>query len=490
MLVVASDLHLTDGTCAPTLPAASLRVLVERIQDLALRAAWRTDGRYRPLPQIDLLLLGDVLDVTRSTRWLAGTARPWDNIDSPAFADAVTGITGEILRASGETTAILRSLAEGAIRLPLASLHGQPVTHVELQPVPVRIHYMVGNHDWYLRLPGPRFDSLRRLAAQHLGLAMRPETPFPHAPHEHAELNEMLREHRVLARHGDLFDPLACSDDRNGASIGDALTIDLVTKFLVQIGRELGDHLPPAAIAGLREIDHLRPQLLVPAFLEGLLERTISDFGLRSKIKRLWDRLADEVLSLAFVREGGQHVQGNLHDGLAKALRFGQRPSSGWAAGTCQWLRELRGAGDDSYLRHALAEPEFRNRRARQIVYGHTHASECIPLDASSADGYVLNQMYFNAGTFRRTYRPTHANAGSCEFIPCDNVHLLAFYQGDERQGRSFETWSGMLGANPLDVTPPRIDPATGSMIGAGARSALPPGAIRAPHFATAGVRV
>ena len=63
---------------------------------------------------------------------------------------------------------------------------------------------------------------------------------------------------------------------------------------------------------------------------------------------------------------------------------------------------QLRGADDASYYQHALAEQDFRNRRAKHIVYGHTHYAESVPLDASFAEGYVLNQAYFNSGTWRR----------------------------------------------------------------------------------------
>ena len=94
---------------------------------------------------------------------------------------------------------------------------------------------------------------------------------------------------------------------------------------------------------------------------------------------------------------------------------------------------------------HALAEADFRNRRARHIVYGHTHQHEIVPLDASHADGYVLNQTYFNAGTWRQCYQPTQAVGGRHEFVPSDSFTLLSFYQADERRGRSYETWCGTL---------------------------------------------
>ena len=107
----------------------------------------------------------------------------------------------------------------------------------------------------------------------------------------------------------------------------------------------------------------------------------------------------------------------------------------------------------------ALAEQDFRNRRSKHIVYGHTHAAESVPLDASFAESYVLNQVYFNAGTWRRVHRPTLLASGQHEFVAEDVMTYLVFYQGDERQGRPYETWSGTLGHQPAEATVHRVDP-------------------------------
>ena len=111
-------------------------------------------------------------------------------------------------------------------------------------------------------------------------------------------------------------------------------------------------------------------------------------------------------------------------------------------------MRTIRGADSDSFASHALTEPDFRNRRAKHVVYGHTHAAEIVPLDASHAEGYVLDQIYFNAGTWRRIYRPASFAPAGHEFIATDVFSYLAFFQGDERKGRSFETWTGTLGTH------------------------------------------
>ena len=105
-----------------------------------------------------------------------------------------------------------------------------------------------------------------------------------------------------------------------------------------------------------------------------------------------WPGAGDQVRQAAFDRLGRRH------------LRVVEPPR----------------ASERSYHAHALAEQDFRNRRAKHVVYGHSHAAEIVPLDASYAEGYVLDQMYFNTGTWRRVYGLTRLASGEHEFIASD----------------------------------------------------------------------
>ena len=69
MLVIISDLHLKDGTSGTSITPDAFRIFAERLQSMAYRASWRTDGKYRPVEVIDLVLLGDVFDHILSSRW-------------------------------------------------------------------------------------------------------------------------------------------------------------------------------------------------------------------------------------------------------------------------------------------------------------------------------------------------------------------------------------------------------------------------------------
>src|SRR5690606_31795398 len=128
--------------------------------------------------QVDIILLGDVLDCVRSQRWLRGEVRPWHNPHSAPYLATVSQITTDILHENESSLRVLRSLAEpGGLTIPTA-MRGSPRTSPhEVQPVTVRIHYLVGNHDWFYHLPGPHYDMLRGLVVRQMGLANRPAEP-------------------------------------------------------------------------------------------------------------------------------------------------------------------------------------------------------------------------------------------------------------------------------------------------------------------------
>lgn len=486
MLVIISDLHLTDGTSGSTISPGAFSLLSERLADLALNASLRRDGNYRPVDHVDLVLLGDTLDVIRSTQWLGSTIRPWDDTKSQPLFEITAKITGDILQHNTEALAEFRKLQQQGIALPPATSIGQPAL-TEKQPVPVRIHYMVGNHDWLYHLPGENYNRLRRQIVTHMGLETYADAPFPHEIWESNELVQVMRRHKVFARHGDVYDPFNYEGDRNASSLGDVIVVELLNRFGVQVQQQLGDDLPTSALNGLREIDNIRPLLLIPVWIEGLLERSCPQPSIRKEVKKIWDNLADEFLEHPFVQHRDTWCPVDIVDGLQKALKFSRRLSVGWASWIAQWIAELRGVNCESFYQHALTEQDFRNRRAKHIVYGHTHHAEMVPLDASHADGYVLHQAYFNAGTWRRVHSQTRFAPREHEFIATDTMTYLAFFKDDERNGRPYETWTGTLGLNPLAMPKYRIDQAHTSGPQSHVNSqplSTPRVPVRSPHFA------
>lgn len=460
MLVIISDVHLTDGSSNATMAAGAFKLFAERLADLAESASWRAGGTYRPVERVDLVLLGDMLDLIRSSQWLsAPNVRPWNNISSPEGLRVLETITRSILDRNATALGTLRSLSQDGLAIPVATAAGKS-ERSRTTNVPVRTHYMVGNHDWFFHMNLQQLDPLRQMMIERMGLANQHNQPFAHEPNDSPELLDAMRRHRLFARHGDIYDPFNFAGDRSVASLGDVVVIELLTRFAGEINAQLAGELPAATLSGLGELDNLRPSLLAPIWIEGLLERTCPWSAQRTRVKRAWDRLVDEFLELDFIRQQDTWSPCDLVDSLQRVLKFSKLVSLSAAGKIASWLENMRSGSDDSYYRHALGEQDFRNRRAKHIVYGHTHAAESVPLDASSAEGYALNQVYFNSGTWRRVHRQTKFAPREHEFIASETMTYLAFFSGDERGGRSFETWSGTLAVEPDHDSVHRLDAA------------------------------
>lgn len=453
MLVIISDTHLTDGSSGKTVRSGAFRIFAQELSDLAYDASKRADGRYEPIKELHLLLLGDILDVIRSTQWLDDPVRPWDDPQGDAFTDKITAITRKILSNNSESLAIVKSFKEGrTITIPHATPDGKPA-EVDWEPdaegrvaVEVHTYYMVGNHDWFYHLRGPAYDALRRDIVQAMGLDNPPELPFPHDPAEFrrsaafTRLETAYKQHSVFARHGDIYDPDNFDGDRDRSSIGDAVVVDLIDKFSPVVQAQLGSAVTPEFIQALREIDNIRPLSDIAAWIDGFLLRTCPDPLTAKQVKRVWNQLASEFFKIPFVKN---HPK-------AGRMKWAQDLTSGFSLNLLSRLaRKLGGlfrSTDCPDYRDALQESAFLDRSARCLVYGHTHQYVLAPLDATITPHGTLNQVYLNSGTWRPYHQLAKRHPAQEKFVPYQLMTYLAFYKDDERGGRRYESWSGALG--------------------------------------------
>src|SRR5689334_9574920 len=125
MLVIISDLHLTDGSSGQTIRKGAFEAFRERLRDMAYDASTRRGNQYRPVERIDLVLLGDILDVIRSSKWCECGVRPWTP-EHPDFATSIASITSLILERNQDSLAILKSLHDPAhMSVPQATPDGK-----------------------------------------------------------------------------------------------------------------------------------------------------------------------------------------------------------------------------------------------------------------------------------------------------------------------------------------------------------------------------
>lgn len=452
MLVIASDIHLGDGTTASSISPAAFELLASRLRETAYLASFRQDGSYRPIDDLDVLLLGDVLDPLHSTLWLntaPGTpsyTRPWTDTTSPAFSETLSATTKAILEMNEKSLETLRRCANGSVvRLPPATASGQPDSDSrERVPTKVRVHYMVGNHDWYYHLRGAAFDEVRKMVIDAMGLCNDPG-PFPYESSESPALDEMLRSYRVLARHGDYYDRFNFNPElgRDRATLGDMLTMDVCNRYPVEVQRRYGDELPAEIINCLRRITNVRPALATPLWISGQIRRHAWSKALEAELKKVWDDLCDEFLQLDAVREQDKAFKFDMVDALELLLKISKRTSFKTLNDVAIWVHNRLREGDLSLAQHALKEPAFLNNAARFIVYGHTHQHEIIPLDLDGEPPDEQEQLYINTGTWRSYYDLAIKDPTEQKFVRYQTFTYLTFYKDGERSGRSFEAWTG-----------------------------------------------
>jgi UDP-2,3-diacylglucosamine pyrophosphatase LpxH len=459
MLVIISDLHLTDGTTGMRVPAGAFELFRQRLEDMAFSASQRADGTYRPIDSFDLLLLGDILDPLRSTQWTneqpgqPGFARPWSKPEDPAFADKLDRITDRILQENAEGLENLCSVArgEGIFLPPATNDHRADLASGQRLPVRVRMHYMIGNHDWFYHLPSAGLDRVRARVVQSLGLA-NPPSLFPYVPSESEVVSEVIARHSVLARHGDCYDPYNIyKQDRDHASISDATCVELLNRVNQQIRIELQGELPDGFLRGLDEMGSIRPELMTPVWIASLLDRFHATPAQRERIDGIWHALVEQFLKLDFLDELDQPFQLDQIDALKVALRFARLASienlNDWVL-AIRKLEKLLGRGGNSsssYEKFAVQEEQYLSRQARFIIYGHTHQFAATTLRTTTRDGNPFDQMYLNAGTWIPVHEVCESDSHQTGFVIHKTLGYLGIYQGDERRGKSYETWNGTL---------------------------------------------
>lgn len=452
MLVIISDLHLTDGTCGETVPTDAFYTFIHQLRLMAYNASWRSDGRYRPLQRLDLLLLGDVLDLIHSTLWLEeadGTpvdVRPWHDLHAPEVVARVKHITLRVLEHNAEGVNILRRLVqEGLLTLPPADRFGRPSRDARARrvPVEVRIYYMVGNHDWLLHLPGTDYDPIRTLVIQALGLS-NPPSVFAHGPGEDPALDALLASYHLLARHGDQFDPFNyhAPTGRDGPSLGDVFAIELTNRFPLEVRRQMGSTLPVGFYNSMRRLVNVRPPLAAPLWILEQARRHTRSRPLEEQVKAIWNAMGERFLTLDVLQRFSHGRLVDVAGMLRSAILFSRVMPFSTIAGLLTWMHRYLGDGVPSLA--AMARREAR-QGYRFVVYGHTHHHEVLPLDVQRRGGKDIQPVYANAGTWHAFYNLSQYNLQKRKFVPNTEMTFLALYRDDERGGRRLEAWNGTL---------------------------------------------
>lgn len=452
MLIIVSDLHLGDGSCAKSISPSAFYQFIDRIREAAYHASWRIDNMYRPIDSIDLVLMGDILDPQHTTHWLDTQpgnpeySRPWTDFKNPAYATKLHEVTRAILDHNAEGIGLLRQFARGqVVQLPPAKANGKPdISTQEKVIIPIHIYYMVGNHDWHYHLPGSEFDKIRQEIIDAIGLS-NPVDMFPWEINELVSLDHLFQRYQAYGRHGDLYDKFNYNSarGRNSATLGDVFAMEMLNRFPLEVSREFGSELPPVLVDSLRKITNVRPALATPLWIVGQIQQSVQKSSVEKKLKTIWDNLADQFLDNEFVRSEDKAFQFDLVDILEIIVHISKRASFKTINDIVVWVHQMMWGGEFSFTKYALNEPSFKNGSSQYIIYGHTHHHEIIPLDVENRPPTTAYQIYMNSGTWHSYFTLTAKDPKAQKFVPYQMLTYLIIYQGDERGGRHIETWSG-----------------------------------------------
>lgn len=421
MLVFLSDIHFTDGSSGETIKPTAFRIFTENLCKLA--------DTVKGLDELRLVLLGDIFDIIRSTRWLqnGNTIRPWDAA-SPQQEQIVNSIIQGIIETNKDSLAELNRLKH----------------YADNKKVPFDITYITGNHDWLVN----RYPAARTLLAAELGTVGSEAAPFP------TQLFEP--EYKVIARHGDIYDKFNYMGNRDDSSIGDAIVIELLNKYPLVAHKKLDKLAKKGKITKderdgifnlLKELDNIRPLLDAPSWVLMVSNRTESSEA-RQAITDAWEECVDDFFKVPFIKKQDKFLWPDTIDLLQIALRLSSHTSKKFL----EHIAELKnrffpGTGDGGYATAAFGEAKVRSGEAGLVLYGHTHDHLILPLDqVPLGGGKTLDKVYFNTGTWRKTWNKATFEHVNREFIGWHVLTYISIFKPSENGSYNFEVWNGSLG--------------------------------------------
>jgi UDP-2,3-diacylglucosamine pyrophosphatase LpxH len=453
MLVVISDIHLTDNSTARNVHASAFDLLVSEIKAAAIA---------KKATELKIVLLGDIFDLVRTDYWHRKTEmkdRPWGGDLDPA-----TGMNRETARIQPQFEQVL----DGVLGSPegqalVAMLNRELANATGFAP---EVTYVVGNHDRVFNnfpslrdkvkaaLPAVRslgFDNSFR--SDEYGVFARHGHEWDENCHGFAFYNKVLKP-KAAAPLG-RFDPAVY----RVMAIGEVVTAELMSG-LVHYARAAQPSSTPEwsrFIETFKDLNNLRPTTDVFAWLDWFARGQLAAYKpalhtalrhalngvLDSPLGKRWDALATDFLvtgdltdRLSFLRS---HILGNSFDEFSSRVR---------SLGKILSLVDKVSDESDDYATGAESEWSAAGGQGfaaiQYLLYGHTHKARHVTISAAP-DGRV--RMYINTGTLLPLIQRSSSRDG---FSTAAQMTVAFFYRADEDKngradlGPTLDLWVGV----------------------------------------------
>src|SRR3989338_104092 len=390
--IFISDIHLSDTTTGD-----------HNITSEMLKGFWRdikgdidnADG------DAELIILGDFIDVIRSTEW-KGDMQQWG--DAGQIKHTVNSIVNNIIN---KNNAVFNGFKK----------YFSP-----------NITYVIGNHDRMIN--SKCYDEIRKKIQNALGLQSTGE--------------EFTSEYRVdnipiYAAHGHQYD-VYNKIENDTSPIGDAVVTLLINQYPVKVDEILYNH---KVYEDLQEIDNLMPSTIAPYWIEHINEH-IKVSLLPSKqnaLKDTWNKLSDDFFSHKFVKDWFRIYNGwapfDDADKLEVALRhFTETVVERVYKKYLEIKKDFVKERDQNAMEALKLIGKYN---CDYILFGHTHESDVNLLDVEGS----REKYYINTGTWRDRIVPGGYKKNGIVFGHQKSVDYVIFTIDDQnKQIKSFQLWN------------------------------------------------
>lgn len=405
MIVVLSDLHFSENEStkigslrfARNLPADVFKAYFTEINQIAIN---------NRVGNVDIVLAGDIFEISRSAIWLEGSLRPYINNE-----DIKTGSEVEIL-----ILKILDSIRQEENVAETLVLFRDLQSHFDMD---VKFHLILGNHDRLLNATSKIREKVREIFGleggsqpfdQYLLLCDEENEPFCFIRHGHEYdlSNFSINVHKMKSIPQNL--PL---NAYGKSTLGDIITIEFGAALPWIFVKEYGDEAIlqsknlMAIYERLMEFDDVRPTTAWLAFL-------FSTPGVQRKetwrlIKPSFTYVINTLGNNALFREALKQsaVVGNF----ARILLISILKSGLFSKGIPYWMIKwiMRGVSGSIKLKPqakwAKHEELFleKDSQLKCLVSGHTHFAEVSLLSGKNK----AEKYYINTGTWRNVIPAT-----------------------------------------------------------------------------------
>ncbi len=438
MLIVLSDLHFADSSAYAmgiersnlNLPGRVYHTFFKEIAELI---------KVGHVEKIDLVLAGDIFEITRSAMWHMDELRPYVHNEEVGENDAIEQRICDIIDAIAadpkvrDTAIVFRSLSN-------------------LFSVPVNIHYIPGNHDRLLNAT----QKIRNKVRSFFGIE-ESEDYFSNS-YLHYQDGDVC----VLVRHGHEYDrtnfganlalwpeiPLIIDKSYYDMPVlGDLVTSEIASKlpilFKKRYGEEaiLEDPSLKRMYQRLIDFDNVRPSRAMMNFFfstPGLKQKEIWNM-----IEPVFRELLDEIARDSNITDDVMTLSNTKKLNKRAVMRIFK--ARVWRRGLPVWMFNalinpaMKKSGLDSDMDIVQKESFLRDesQNLRCLVSGHTH--NAIVKLLSVEDG--IEKYYINSGTFRNviTTTPDQNKFGRLR----SKARVLIYEKGEQNPEYTRETgWS------------------------------------------------